>query len=80
MTTKEKVKKIIGKDFKLEEVIIQDELGLNKHANWDSMGQLILLSALEQEFNLNIDFEDSLELTNVKSIINFIEIKNDGKQ
>ena len=37
------------------------------------MGQLILLSALEQEFNLNIDFEDSLELTNVKSIINFFQ-------
>tara|TARA_Y100000748_G_C15095705_1_gene332289 strand:+ start:102 stop:344 length:243 start_codon:yes stop_codon:yes gene_type:complete len=80
MTTKEKVKKIISKVFKLEEVNIKDELGLNDHKNWDSMGQLILLSALEQEFNLNIDFEDSLELTNVKSIINFIEIKNDGKQ
>ena len=80
MTTKEKVKKIIGKDFKLEEVIIQDELGLNKHANWDSMGQLILLSALEQEFNLKINFEDSLDLTNVKSIINFFEKKNDSKK
>jgi acyl carrier protein len=79
MTTREKVKKIISKVFKLEYVIIQDELSLDNHENWDSMGQLILLSALEQEFNLNIDFEDSLELTNVKSIINFFEMKNDEK-
>ena len=79
MTTREKVKKIISKVLKLEYVIVQDELGLDDHENWDSMGQLILLSALEQEFNLNIDFEDSLELTNVKSIINFFEMKNDEK-
>ena len=79
MTTREKVKKIISKVFKLEYVIVQDELGLDDHENWDSMGQLILLSALEQEFNLNIDFEDSLELTNVKNIINFFEMKNDEK-
>ena len=78
MSNRKKIKKIIGKILKLEETIIQDELGLDGHPNWDSMGQLILLSALEQEFNLNIDFEDSLELTNVRNIINFFEIKNHG--
>jgi acyl carrier protein len=42
---------------------------------WDSMGHVILASALEQAFTLNFDVDDLMEMENVKQISRVVERK-----
>jgi acyl carrier protein len=45
-------------------------------AGWDSLNHVILIRELEKEFNLEIDLFEALELTGIRPIIGFIEMKS----
>ncbi len=53
---------------KLNEYADQDSLEA-----WDSMNHLLLIIELESGFDVNIPIEDSIRLTKIKDIIDFIE-------
>ena len=59
-----------------EETAVED-LVIGEHSKWDSLAQVVLLSALENEFNISIDFNDSADLTSFKTILDYI-IQNDN--
>ena len=40
---------------------------------WDSLKHIRLLSSIENAFGIEIQFEDSLEMISVKSILNIIK-------
>jgi acyl carrier protein len=42
---------------------------------WDSMGHVMLASALEQAFTLTFDVDDLMEMENVKRICSVVERK-----
>ena len=62
MTTEQKLRQIVG------EIIGVDPQELNEHTtmqtvkDWDSLKQLSLMLALEQEFSISIRPEDGLEM------------------
>lgn len=46
---------------------------------WDSLGQVNLIMALEQTFDLYIEVEDFASLTSVPSILAFMEARGIGQ-
>ncbi len=42
---------------------------------WDSMGHVTLASSLEQEFNLNFDVDELMEMENVREIVRIVQLK-----
>ncbi len=72
MTNLEKFNNIFCEVFGIEESMLGADLDKNSVENWDSVHQLSLTSALEDEFDIMLDAEDILEFTsynNAKSIL-----------
>jgi acyl carrier protein len=42
---------------------------------WDSMGHVTLASSLEQEFGLNFDVDELMEMENVREIVRIVQAK-----
>ena len=70
--TNEKIVGIIAKIIRAnpEELVPSSAMGEVEH--WDSLAQLSILSALEQEFRIEIEPEVAVDLTSVERICSFI--------
>lgn len=64
------VKEIIARVLNVDSAIITDELSSGDIPEWDSVGNLAIISTLEQELNVEFPLEDLFDLTSVQSIIN----------
>ena len=73
MTTQEKVIKIIAEAIDIEVNKIDEDTAIGDFPNWDSMGQLIIITSLEKEFDIKFDPEDIMELEDVGDMIAAIE-------
>ena len=74
MTIEEQVKQIIAEALGVDVSVITLDLGINDIPEWNSMGNLAIIAALEEKLEVEIPMEDLFELTDVQSIIT--EIKN----
>lgn len=74
MTLEEKVQQVIAEALGVDASVITLDLGINDIPEWNSMGNMAIIAALEEKFEMEIPLEDLFELTNVQSII--VEIKN----
>ena len=74
MSLEEQIKQIIAEALNIELSAIIPDLGINDIPEWNSMGNLAIMSALEEKLDVEIPMEDLFDLTNVQSIIE--EIKN----
>lgn len=63
------VKQIIAQVLNVELDKITDELSAGDIPEWDSVGNLAIISTIEQELELEFPLEDLFDLTSVKSII-----------
>ena len=73
MTTQEKVIKIIAEAIEIDILKIDEDTAIGDFPNWDSMGQLIIITSLEKEFDIKFDPEDIMELEDVGDMIAAIE-------
>ena len=72
MTNLEKLNKIFCEVFSVEESVLNDDFNKDAVDGWDSVHQLSLTSAIEDEFDIMFDAEDILNSTsysNVKAIL-----------
>ena len=60
------------KEFKMS-------LTMDEVQEWDSLKHIQLLSAIEDAFRIEIQFEDTIEMVSVKSIISKIKMYLDNK-
>ena len=67
---KEKLFNIIEEILGVE---VTDDLSMNTVSAWDSLRHIRLISKIEEEFNIEIDFKDTLKMTSLESIINILE-------
>ena len=74
MTLEEQIIQTIAGALDVEPSVITSELGINDIPEWNSMGNLAIIAALEEKIGVEIPMEDLFDLTNVKSIID--EVKN----
>jgi acyl carrier protein len=75
-TTQERVVEIVATIFNVP----QDAIDLNSSPstieNWDSMGHLMLVLELEQQFGVQLAPEEVEGLTSVGSIVNLLQEKH----
>lgn len=59
---------------------LSEKIALNARRNdikeWDSMGQIQILSMLEERFGLKLEMEDLVALESVEDIIRILNSKN----
>ena len=69
MKIEERVIKIIAEAIEVESNKIDEDTAIGDFPNWDSMGQLIIITSLEKEFDIKFDPEDIMELEDVGDMI-----------
>jgi len=69
-TSKEKLNNIIKEVLGVDAV---EDLSMDTVPSWDSLRHIQLLAKIEQVFKVEIDFQDTLAMTNLKSIRKILE-------
>lgn len=78
MNYSDKIKEIAASVFNVEVSEIDDNLAAGELEAWDSVGNLALLSSIEDELEVDIPIEDIFELTTIGAIIEEINrLKNE---
>ena len=67
------VREIIAEALNVSPVCITDNLGIGGIPQWDSMGNMAVIAALEEQLDIEFPIEDLFELTSVSAIIEEIE-------
>ena len=75
-TSKEKLNNIIKEVLGVDAV---EDLSMDTVPSWDSLRHIQLLAKIEQVFKVEIDFQDTLAMTNLKSIRKILEKYIGGK-
>ena len=78
MTNLEKLNSIMCEIFSVEESALNNDFNKTTVEGWDSVRQLSLTSAVEDEFDIMLDPEDILKFTsydNAKTILTKYEIE-----
>ena len=73
MKIEDRVIKIIAKAIEVESNKIDEDTAIGDFPNWDSMGQLIIITSLEKEFDIKFYPEDIMDLEDVGDMISAIE-------
>jgi acyl carrier protein len=69
----ERVKEIMASVFEIKITEILDNASSSSIDNWDSLRHINLIVSLEEEFDVEFDEEEIIELMDLKSIIEKIE-------
>ena len=67
------VKEIIARVLNVPLERITDELSSGDIPEWDSVGNLAIISTIEQELELEFPLEDLFDLTSVRSLVEEID-------
>ena len=63
------VKEIIARVLNVDLALITNELSSGDIPQWDSVGNLAIISTIEQELDVEFPLEDLFDLTSVQSIV-----------
>ena len=78
MDYKERIKEIIADTLGIDIERITDDLAAGDIEEWDSVGNLTIISTIEEELEVDIPIEDLYELNNIKAIVEeMIKLKNE---
>lgn len=66
---KEKILDIISKTINVDMSILTDDLSIGDIPEWDSVGNLAIIAAIEEELQIEIPLEDLFEMTSIVSIV-----------
>ncbi|MBV3456256.1 acyl carrier protein [Bacteroides uniformis] len=78
MDYKERIKEIIADTLGIDIERITDDLAAGDIEEWNSVGNLTIISTIEEELEVDIPIEDLYELNNIKAIVEeIIKLKNE---
>ena len=78
MDYKERIKEIIADTLGIDIERITDDLAAGDIEEWDSVGNLTIISTIEEELEVDIPIEDLYELNNITAIVEeIIKLKNE---
>ena len=69
------VVEIVSKTFSIPVDSIQLDSGPEQISLWDSLGQLNLISNIEEHFGITLEYDELFEIISVKSIVDILERK-----
>jgi acyl carrier protein len=70
---KSQVKEIIARVLNVPIDKVTDDLSSGDIPEWDSVGNLAIISTIEQELELEFPLEDLFDLTSVQSLVDEVE-------
>ena len=79
MSNKKKYKKLFIEALNVEEIIINDNLKYNEIPEWDSIGHMSLMSAIEGAFNISMETDDIVDFSSYKKGMEILENKHNLK-
>ena len=71
-----RIEKIVREAFNLKDKEIDESWTSDDIAEWDSMGHLKLIMAIEKEFNASIEIEEMFKIKCIGDIKKILEMKN----
>lgn len=75
MEVKEQVIAIMAKTFEVEPSEITMESSIGDFPKWDSLGNLTMLQEIQDEFDIELDPDEIIDLEDVNDIIKIVEEK-----
>ena len=72
MDYKERIKEIIADTLGIDIERITDDLAAGDIEEWDSVGNLTIISTIEEELEVDIPIEDLYDLNDIKAIVEAI--------
>jgi acyl carrier protein len=64
----ETIKKVIAEALEINHSEITDQSCMDNVGEWDSLGHLKIISALEKQFNIIFQEKDMIAMTSIKNI------------
>ena len=65
----QEIMKIISSSLGVDESLLTMDLSIGDIPEWNSIGNLAMIAALEEKLDIEIPMEDLFELTDIRSII-----------
>ena len=69
MTTEDTIKKIIAEALDVDVEKITDDLAINGIQEWNSIGNVAIITGLEEKLGISFPIEDLFDLTSVEGIV-----------
>jgi acyl carrier protein len=79
MNILEKYKKVFIESLSIEEKDFSEEMKYNDIPEWDSIGHMTLMSALEDEFKITLETDDIIDFSSYKKGIELLSSKYEIK-
>ena len=73
MTNKEKYKKIFIEALSIESSSFDEKIKYNDISEWDSIGHMTLMAALEEEFSISMETDDIVDFSSFKKGIEILK-------
>ena len=68
----EKVNQIIAKTFKISDEEAEKDLGMKEVSRWDSLTHMDLITAIEDEFKIQLTGDEIAEMTTFSAVRNIV--------
>jgi acyl carrier protein len=68
MSNIDKLIRTFAQTLQIETTLITDELSYNAIPEWDSVGHMALIAALEEAFGIMLDTDDIIDMTSVAMV------------
>lgn len=73
MEIKTRTLKVISESINVSIDLLDEDTAIGDYPSWDSMGQLVVISSLEKEFDIKFNIEDIMDLEDIGDIIEAIQ-------
>ena len=75
MTTRDRLATVFEKAFGFDPQRFSLQLAPEDVPNWDSIGHMNLVASLEQEFNLQFEVDEIMEMSSPQKILDILKAK-----
>ncbi len=72
----DKIISLISEVLGVDTSVLNPESGFGNTSGWDSLAQLNIVSAVEDEFDLTLDLDDILSMNTIQDIVNLLNEKD----
>jgi len=73
MSTKKKYQEVFAKSLSIESSKFNEDLKYNDIPEWDSIGHMSLISALEEEYKISLETDDIVDFSSFKKGIELLK-------
>jgi len=78
MNIEDTIKKLMAQVFKVDLILITDDVGPGAFPKWDSLNHINLIAAIEDEFDIEIDDDEYEEMVSFKIIVAIVNSYMEG--